>query len=57
MYLFFGLLGCSITLDLRFVSDPGAATLARELEHLVVDFIAAPILKPVPGFGEVSFSV
>ena len=50
---------CSAALntDLRFLTGSGAATLARSLERLVVDLMAAQIPRPVPGFGVVTLSL
>ena len=49
LYIALKLLRCSSSLDLRVVSGSGAATLARELELLVVNLMVAPVLRPVSG--------
>ena len=42
-YIALKLHSCSSSVDLRVVSAAGAATLARELELLVVDLVVAPV--------------
>ena len=43
LYIALKLHSCSSSVDLRVVSAAGAATLARELELLVVDLVVAPV--------------